>query len=62
MLDLDDDEIEYILLHELSHYKRKDILVNYLMIFLQCIHWFNPFIWYLFKIIKEATLQLPQVL
>lgn len=53
MLDLDDDEIEYILLHELSHYKRKDILVNYLMIFLQCIHWFNPFIWYLFKIIKE---------
>ena len=45
MLDLENDKIEYILLHELSHYKRKDILVNYLIIFLQCIHWFNPFIW-----------------
>jgi len=53
MLDLENEEIEYILLHELSHYKRKDILVNYLMTFLQCIHWFNPFIWYLFKMIKE---------
>lgn len=53
MLDLEDDEIKYILLHELSHYKRKDILVNYLLVLLQCIHWFNPFIWFFFKKIRE---------
>lgn len=53
MLDLKDDEIKYILLHELSHYKRKDILVNYLLVLLQCIHWFNPFIWFFFKKIRE---------
>lgn len=53
MVDLKNDEIEYILLHELSHYKRKDIFVNYLLIVLQCVHWFNPLIWYFFKKIKE---------
>lgn len=53
MLDLEDDEIKYILLHELSHYKRKDILVNYLLVLLQCVHWLNPFIWFFFKKIRE---------
>ncbi|SCH13786.1 Regulatory protein BlaR1 [uncultured Clostridium sp.] len=53
MIDLNDDEVEHILLHELSHYKRCDILVNYLLILLQCVHWFNPLIWYLFKKIRE---------
>ena len=53
MLDLEDDEIKYILLHELSHYKRKDILVNYLLVLFQCVHWFNPFIWFFFKKIRE---------
>ena len=53
MLDLEDDEIKYILLHELSHYKRKDILVNYLLVLFQCVHWFNLFIWFFFKKIRE---------
>lgn len=53
MKDLSYDEVEYILLHELSHYKRRDILSNYFLILLQCIHWFNPFIWYFFKKIRE---------
>ncbi|MGL5695248.1 MAG: M56 family metallopeptidase, partial [Peptostreptococcaceae bacterium] len=53
MIDLSDDEIEHIVIHELSHYKRCDIWVNYLLIFLQCVHWFNPLIWYFFKKIKE---------
>ena len=25
---LSDDEIRYVLLHEMAHYKRKDVLVN----------------------------------
>ncbi|MGL5331013.1 MAG: M56 family metallopeptidase [Peptostreptococcaceae bacterium] len=53
MIDLSENEIEHIILHELAHHKRYDILINYLLIFLQCVHWFNPFIWYFFKKIKE---------
>lgn len=53
MINLNDKELEYVFLHELAHYKRKDIHVNYLLIALQSIHWFNPSIWYYFKKIRE---------
>lgn len=43
---LNENELRYIILHELAHYKRKDILVNWLTVVVQIIHWFNPFIWY----------------
>ena len=49
---LSDKELEYILMHELSHYKRKDIFVNYLLLSLQIVHWFNPIIWYCFNQIR----------
>jgi bla regulator protein BlaR1 len=41
-----DQELRFILLHELAHVKRGDILVNWLAAFLQAVHWFNPFIWF----------------
>ncbi len=47
--ELSDKELEYVLLHELAHYKRKDIFVNYLLLTLQIVHWFNPMMWYCFK-------------
>lgn len=50
---LSDKEVEYILLHELSHYRRKDILVNYLLLGFQIVHWFNPVMWYCFKRIRQ---------
>ena len=50
---LDQKEINYIFLHELAHFKRKDLLVNYLLLGLQVIHWFNPVIWYCFRIIRR---------
>ncbi len=50
---LSDDAIRYILLHEMAHYKRRDVLVNHLLILLQIVHWFNPVIWYCFKRIRE---------
>ena len=34
-LKLIDENLEYILLHELSHYKRKDVCINYLILFIQ---------------------------
>ena len=39
-------ELRYIILHELAHYKRKDLHINWVLCILQIIHWFNPFIWY----------------
>ncbi len=50
---LTDREIEYIFYHELSHYKRKDILTNYLIALIQTIHWFNPIIHVFAKLIRQ---------
>jgi bla regulator protein BlaR1 len=49
----EDQELQYILLHELAHYKRGDILVNYLLLLLQALPWFNPLMWYCFKRVRE---------
>lgn len=49
---LSDKEIEYILMHELAHYKRKDIFANYILLILQIVHWFNPVIWYCFNQVR----------
>ena len=38
------DEMKYIVIHELFHYKRKDILVSWLTSIVRTIHWFNPII------------------
>lgn len=42
------DELRYVFLHELSHIKRHDILVGWLMTGLQILHWFNPLVWLAF--------------
>jgi bla regulator protein blaR1 len=46
---LSKDNIKHIFLHELHHYKYKDIPTNYLMVFFQIIYWFNPLVWIAFK-------------
>lgn len=38
-------ELRFVLLHELAHVKRRDILFNWLATVLQILHWFNPLIW-----------------
>lgn len=41
---LSNNEMKYIVLHELSHIKRQDIAVNVLSSALKVLHWFNPII------------------
>jgi beta-lactamase regulating signal transducer with metallopeptidase domain len=36
---------EHILLHELAHIKRGDLLVNTFYMLLQIVYWFNPLLW-----------------
>jgi beta-lactamase regulating signal transducer with metallopeptidase domain len=47
------NELRYIFLHELVHYKRKDIVVNWLMTVVLILHWFNPVLWYAYKRMRE---------
>ncbi|WP_188433244.1 BlaR1 family beta-lactam sensor/signal transducer [Kroppenstedtia guangzhouensis] len=42
-------DIKYIFLHELNHYKNKDILTNYLIVVFQILYWFNPLVWVAFR-------------
>ena len=50
---LNEENIRHIFIHELAHYKRKDILINWLAVAAQIVHWFNPLIWYSFARMRE---------
>lgn len=53
ILELSDEEIRSILIHELSHYERKDNLLNLLIIFIRGIYIFNPIIFWLFGKMRD---------
>ena len=44
-----EDVLEMILRHELTHYKRKDILYKFILMLACCMHWFNPLVWLMDK-------------
>ncbi len=47
------DIIENVFMHELSHYKRKDMITNLILLIITSIHWFNPFVYGFFKKIRQ---------
>ncbi|MCI8482483.1 MAG: hypothetical protein HFJ27_05475 [Clostridia bacterium] len=49
----DSKVIENVFMHELSHYKRKDMITNYILLIMTAVHWFNPFAFRLFKKIRQ---------
>lgn len=51
--DYNANNIRYMLLHELGHYKSKDALANYLMNIIGVLYWFNPVVWYSLKEMKN---------
>lgn len=38
-------DLDYTLLHELTHYKRRDMFYKWLVQFAICLHWFNPLVY-----------------
>ena len=46
---------KHIFLHELSHFKRKDIFINWVILFLEVVYWFNPIIWFAFSRMREDS-------
>ncbi|HHV17740.1 MAG TPA: hypothetical protein GXZ27_02630, partial [Thermoanaerobacterales bacterium] len=49
---VNNEELSYILLHELSHYKRGGLLYNLLSTVAITLHWFNPIMWFAMKQMK----------
>lgn len=46
--DMEEDEmLEYALLHELIHHRRRDIWLKVCMVLTLSIHWFNPLMWWM---------------
>lgn len=42
--DIADKDFQYIVLHELTHYKRLDMFYKWLVQITVCLHWFNPLV------------------
>ena len=40
------EQLNNVLTHEMTHFKRKDILYKWFACIVKCIHWFNPAIYY----------------
>ncbi len=53
ILEKDEKSLNYILMHELAHFKRHDLVLNKLLIAITTIHWFNPIIWFCFKQVRQ---------
>lgn len=53
ILELSEEEQKYIFIHELSHYKRKDNILNILITILRVTYFFNPIIWISLNTIKN---------
>ena len=47
-----EDEIIFILKHELTHFKRKDLLYKLLILITNAVHWFNPIVYVMNKVIS----------
>ncbi|MEM6279394.1 MAG: M56 family metallopeptidase, partial [Verrucomicrobiota bacterium] len=52
---LDEEALRLILWHEIAHLRRGDLWVNWLLFYLQAIHWFNPAMWWAFRKIRIAA-------
>ena len=42
---ISEDDLKYTLLHELTHFKRKDMFYKWLVQITICLHWFNPLVY-----------------
>lgn len=51
--EIKEDELNYILLHELTHYRRHDLLYKWFAMLVSIIHWFNPFVYIVLRQIDE---------
>jgi len=53
-MDISEKDFQYIALHELTHYKRRDIFYKWLVQVTVCLHWFNPIVHLMSREITNA--------
>lgn len=51
--DIGEKELQFILLHELTHYRRRDLWYKWFAFFVNALHWFNPLIYLTVRQINE---------
>lgn len=51
---IDDEKARMVFLHELTHYKRRDLVLKWFSLFVNAIHWFNPFSYLLCRNLSDA--------
>lgn len=52
--DIEEERLRMVFLHELTHYKRRDLMVKWFSIFVNAVHWFNPLAYMLTANVSEA--------
>ena len=52
--DISEKDFQYIVLHELTHYKRRDIFYKWLVQITVCLHWFNPLVYLMSREVTKA--------
>ncbi|HSP16630.1 MAG TPA: M56 family metallopeptidase [Thermoanaerobaculia bacterium] len=48
-----DGELRHVVLHELWHLRRFDVVVNWILAAVEALHWFNPLVWFAVSRIRE---------
>ena len=43
--ELPERQLKAVILHELAHFRRRDLWVNWVQVILQTIYWFHPLVW-----------------
>lgn len=52
-MEVTSESLSFILLHELTHYKRKDLVYKWFALLVNAVHWFNPLVYLIIKNIHE---------
>jgi len=52
--DIPEKDFRYIILHELTHYKRRDMFYKWLVQITVCLHWFNPLVYLMSQEVTKA--------
>lgn len=50
-----DAVLRYSMLHELTHFRRRDIALKTLALWANALHWFNPLMWYMTRLVERDT-------
>ena len=50
-----DDALRYSMLHELTHFRRRDIWLKTLALAACALHWFNPLMWVMVRLVERDT-------